>query len=55
MALTGSTGEGSTATVELPAEAFIRLVYGRLDAARTPTVRTEGIELDDLRAVFPGF
>jgi uncharacterized protein (TIGR03083 family) len=41
--------------LELPAEAFLRLVYGRLDAARTPTASTSGERwLDDLRAVFPG-
>jgi hypothetical protein len=37
----------------LPAEAFARLVYGRLDAAHTPTV--DGADLlSDLRKVFPG-
>ena len=44
------------ATVALPAEAFVRLVYGRLDAEHTPAgVTTNGIELSALRAVFPGF
>ncbi len=38
----------------LPAEAFVRLVYGRLDAAHTPPVDTDGVSLDDLRAAFPG-
>jgi uncharacterized protein (TIGR03083 family) len=40
--------------LELPAEAFLRLAYGRLDAEHTP----EGIDpthLDELRRVFPGF
>lgn len=39
--------------LELPAEAFVRLAYGRLDETHTP----EGIEpthLDELRRVFPG-
>ncbi len=40
--------------LELPAEAFIRLVYGRLDADHTPAGVTSSIDLDDLRAVFPG-
>jgi len=40
--------------LELPAEAFIRLVYGRLDADHTPSGVTSSIDLDDLRAVFPG-
>src|SRR5258708_4427290 len=39
----------------LPAEAFIRLVYGRLDPAHTPPVETRRVDLDELRQVFPGF
>ena len=39
----------------LPAEAWLRLVYGRLDAAHTPHVEAVGVNLDDLRQVFPGF
>lgn len=41
----------------LPAEAWVRLVTGRLAARFTPaTVRVTGpLTLDDLRAVFPGF
>jgi uncharacterized protein (TIGR03083 family) len=41
----------------LPAEAWLRLVYGRLSTERTPTgVTTDGdIGLDTLRQVFPGF
>jgi hypothetical protein len=39
--------------VELPAEALIRLVYGRLDPDHTPPVRGEA-ELDVLRRVFTG-
>ena len=39
--------------LELPAEAFIRLVYGRLDADHSPAV--EGLQhLVTLRRVFPG-
>jgi hypothetical protein len=34
---------------------LLRLVYGRLDADHTPEVITDGIDLDRLRAVFPGF
>jgi hypothetical protein len=37
------------------AEAFIRLVYGRLDADHTPrSVRADGVDLGTLRATFPG-
>ena len=39
----------------LPAEAFIRLVYGRLDPAHTPPVEAKRVDLDELRQVFPGF
>ena len=42
------------AELELPGEAFVRLVYGRLDPAHTPPVKTRGVDLDELRAVFPG-
>ncbi len=39
--------------LELPAEAFVRLVYGRLDPEHTPPVRGSA-DLDELRRVFPG-
>jgi uncharacterized protein (TIGR03083 family) len=48
-------GGESTAELALPAEAFLRLIYGRLDADHTPPVTATGIELDTLRGVFPGF
>ena len=38
----------------LPAEAFVRLVYGRLDAEHTPAGVDDPI-LDTLRTVFQGF
>ena len=41
--------------ITLPAEALLRLFYGRLDPDHTPAYTAEGIELDRLRAVFPGF
>jgi uncharacterized protein (TIGR03083 family) len=41
--------------LRLPAEAFVRLVYGRLDSAHTPPIEGSGIDLDDLRRIFPGF
>jgi uncharacterized protein (TIGR03083 family) len=45
-----------TAKVQMPASALVRLVYGRLDAEHTPTaVVADGIDLDALRSVFPGF
>lgn len=43
--------------VSLPAEALIRLLYGRLDAGHTPagTLVDGPVSLDELRALFPGF
>jgi hypothetical protein len=42
------------ATLTLPAEAFLRLVYGRLDPAHVPAGVTESPELATLRTVFRG-
>lgn len=42
--------------LQMPAEALLRLAYGRLDAAHTPaTVSGDRAALDKLRAIFPGF
>jgi uncharacterized protein (TIGR03083 family) len=42
-------------TLTMPAEAFIRLVYGRLDAEHTPSsVAGDDQALEQLREVFPG-
>ena len=48
-----ATGSGG-AHLELPAEALIRLVYGRLDPDHTPPLKADGIDLDLLRRMFPG-
>ena len=48
-------GSDADREITLPAEALLRLFYGRLDAEHTPQYSAEGIELDRLRAVFPGF
>jgi uncharacterized protein (TIGR03083 family) len=46
----------ATSKVRMPGAALVRLVYGRLDAEHTPAaVETDGVDLDQLRAVFPGF
>ncbi len=50
-----SAGDGARPTLRLPAEALMRLVYGRLDPAHTPQVEATGVDLDALRQVFPGF
>ena len=47
-------GSGGDPELTMPAEAFIRLVYGRLDPAHTPAVDGDGALLDQLRATFPG-
>jgi uncharacterized protein (TIGR03083 family) len=51
-------GTAGPPDLELPAEAFIRLIYGRLDPEHTPAaVSGTGGEdlLADLRGAFPGF
>ncbi len=50
-----STPEPGLSELRMPAEAFVRLVYGRLDEAHTPPIETAGVELDELRPIFPGF
>lgn len=48
--------ESPSATFNGPAEAFIRLLNGRLKAPYDKGVTVEGgVTLDDLRRVFPGF
>jgi uncharacterized protein (TIGR03083 family) len=47
--------EPGLAELRLPAEALIRLVYGRLDEAHTPPAETAGVELGELRQIFRGF
>jgi uncharacterized protein (TIGR03083 family) len=41
--------------LRLPAEALVRLVYGRLDPGHTPPVEIQGVDLGELRRMFPGF
>jgi uncharacterized protein (TIGR03083 family) len=53
--LSPSLDDTAAATLTLPAEAFVRLVYGRLDPDHTPaSVTADGVDLDLLRTVFPG-
>ena len=44
-----------SAVLRLPAEAFIRLVFGRLDDDHMASVQAENVDLGLLRRVFPGF
>jgi uncharacterized protein (TIGR03083 family) len=46
-----ATGAGD---VELPAEAFARLVYGRLDPAHAPPFVGDPTVIDRIRATYPG-
>jgi uncharacterized protein (TIGR03083 family) len=48
-------GDPDAARLDLPAEAFIRLVYGRLDPQHTPATIEGDADLDALRRTFPGF
>lgn len=52
----GAAGEGIPA-LRMPAEALLRLVYGRLDPGHTPPAQilSRGVELDLLRQTFRGF
>jgi uncharacterized protein (TIGR03083 family) len=51
---TGSDAIEADAAVAMPGEALVRLVYGRLDPDHTPAADVTGVELDFLRARFPG-
>jgi uncharacterized protein (TIGR03083 family) len=55
----GGEGEGETAgaaEATMPAEALLRLAYGRMDADHTPaSVVAKPADLEKLRAIFPGF
>jgi uncharacterized protein (TIGR03083 family) len=55
VSLTESEGEDGLPELRLPAEAFLRLVYGRLGPHHTPPVEADGVDLDELRQLFPGF
>jgi uncharacterized protein (TIGR03083 family) len=48
-----AASDAAAADLELPAEAFARLVYGRLDAGHTP-FGDHGAAIAALRRVFPG-
>jgi uncharacterized protein (TIGR03083 family) len=48
--------DGDVPHVRMPAEALLRLTYGRLDAGHTPSsVTGDADALDKLRTMFPGF
>jgi hypothetical protein len=46
---------GATGTLRLPAEAFLRLLVGRLDPDHTPpAVQARGFDLETVRRASPG-
>lgn len=54
----GETPESADGVLAAPAEAWLRMLSGRLDAAHTPSAVTltgDVVSVDDLRRVFPGF
>jgi uncharacterized protein (TIGR03083 family) len=55
VALTAHRSDGHSADLTLPAEALVRLVYGRLDALHTPPIDERDVNLVELRRIFPGF
>ena len=54
LSASGLDDEGEAPALTLSAEAFVRLVYGRLDPGHTPALTTTAIDIDTLRRVFPG-
>jgi uncharacterized protein (TIGR03083 family) len=53
----GTPDTPPSGSLELTAEALLRLVYGRVDSSAVASgeVRATNVDLADLRAVFPGF
>jgi uncharacterized protein (TIGR03083 family) len=52
----GESAAGDVPHVTMPAEALLRLAYGRMDADHTPaSVSGDPEVLDKLRTIFPGF
>ena len=52
----GDSAPAGVPQVTMPAEALLRLSYGRLDPEHTPaSVSADPDTLDKLRAIFPGF
>lgn len=51
----GTVGDTAAPDLRLPAEALVRLVYGRLDPDHTPTAVGGADLIDRLRTIFPGF
>jgi uncharacterized protein (TIGR03083 family) len=54
-AVDASSDSEEESELSLPAEALIRLIYGRLDAQHAPTLEADHVDIDELRRMFPGF
>jgi uncharacterized protein (TIGR03083 family) len=50
----GDATEGTLSRLDLPAETFVRLVYGRLRPDAIEPIRTTDLDLEVVRRVFPG-
>lgn len=55
VALVASPEDDGGPQLRLSAEALVRLIYGRLDPEHTPPIEAAGIDLGQLRPIFPGF
>jgi uncharacterized protein (TIGR03083 family) len=55
VALVASQEDDTRPQLRLSAEALVRLIYGRLDPAHPPPIKAAGIDLGQLRPIFPGF
>lgn len=53
-AIAGGVADVDVVDVELPAEALVRLVYGRLDSAHTPPLVGDPALIERIRATYPG-
>lgn len=53
LSLADSVDDGEP-NLRLPAEALVRLAYGRLDPAHTPSLTVRDVDMDQLRSMFPG-
>ena len=48
-------GDAPAASRSLPAETFLRLVYGRLGSSDEAGLTASGVTVTELKSVFPGF
>jgi uncharacterized protein (TIGR03083 family) len=54
VSLTEADGDVDLPELRIPAEALLRLVYGRLDPDHSPQLEASAVDLAVLRSVFPG-